>query len=260
MVTKSLRRAFTLIELLVVIAIIAILIGLLLPAVQKVRAAAARLSSQNNLKQIGLALHNYHDSNSAVPTGALFTNLGAPYPGWSTTMLPFIEQQALYDLARAGAPNRAVGVKTYLCPGRGRNPSNGITSPQGPVTDYAINGVSFNPITVKISMSALTSANGSSNTVFVGEKSMDPASYNGSTNWDECIYEGNGGANRSDYVIMKDGPGGANNYWGSPFGSFTVVSMCDGSVRSVNSSAGGSATTPFGRALNWTNNVPFTLD
>ncbi|MBQ9812748.1 MAG: DUF1559 domain-containing protein [Thermoguttaceae bacterium] len=165
---KKWRRGFTLVELLVVIAIIGILIGLLLPAVQAAREAARRMQCTNNMKQIGLAVHNFHDVHNGLPPVQL-TTYRTSFFGM---IYPFIEQQALYDLLMnttslgltpelSGIAASRVGdqwwdpklteeqrkgfgsVSAYICPSRGRTlpaiaSESGFGVMKGPQTDYAL--------------------------------------------------------------------------------------------------------------------------
>src|SRR5262249_22245031 len=127
------RNGFTLIELLVVIAIIAVLVSLLLPAAQRVREAANRTSCRNNLRQIAIAVHNYHDQNGCLPPDSLVgRNWGTATAGqnwgyanwsWLARILPYIEKGDLYREANiptstldASQAWCAAAVKTYLCP------------------------------------------------------------------------------------------------------------------------------------------------
>lgn len=227
------RDGFTLIELLVVIAIIAVLIGLLLPAVQKVREAAARTQCQNNLKQIGLAFHSYSDVIKALPDGGRdgrpagqpsITCCSWDDQQWSTKnaagqmddrtgfnwryqILPYVEQGPLYDTV-SRATLYATPVKLMYCPTR-RAPTVYGSSAR---SDYAgnagttamssnSNGVVVHPTgSAKVELQRIS--DGTSNTVMVAEKWLHPNQHgrDGGDNeswvnagWDECVVRSGGG-------------------------------------------------------------------
>ncbi len=272
----SRRHGFTLIELLVVIAIIGILIALLLPAVQKVREAANRISSTNNLKQLTLAIHNFHDVNQQIPTngghaagdpvvisenvdGVLGygdpTKAGKDQPGcWAYAILPQLEQTNVYRNDGYSVP-----LKIFIDPGRRPAIATDAISDHGIVpmpngrnpwshTDYAINLLVAGN---RGSHTRLTDiGDGTSNTILLGTKAMDPANYtSGTWHWDEPLFSGgSGGTYRSETAVLRDQPDvDYPNNWDGPYAGGCLFSMCDGSVRSI---AYGPDPTTFGYLLN----------
>jgi prepilin-type N-terminal cleavage/methylation domain-containing protein len=227
-IARDQRSAFTLIELLVVIAVIALLIALLLPAVQASREAARRIQCANNLKQIGVAIHNFHDTYVQLPPAGIGADGEAT---WAVLILPYMEQMNLYNQWNLSleynyyrSPTTTVGtqVSTYLCPARRSPPQlsiTGYTRPPwggfpGALSDYATSGgnttevlsdtrfmkgplvysdtVFDKPKNLVVTWRSRTSfadvTDGLSNTLLIGEKHVRPTEFGKESEGDNSIY------------------------------------------------------------------------
>ncbi len=249
-------RGFTLIELLVVIAIIGILIALLLPAVQKVREAASRMSCSNNLKQLGLALHNYADTNGRFPNETVAAS-------YFTVLLPYVEQDALYRAVIAD-PKAAQPVKIFLCPSR-RGPEVGAKDDYAAATEDSMGKAPLKNSSYRTilggtltgvgkfggtTLAVVSNGAGTSNTLLLAHKVMRPVNYyNSSEEFDDTSWADTSTTydktHRDHFRATDSGGGGSSagkgytpddnnvdtHHFGGPHPGGSPVLLADGSVR-----------------------------
>ncbi len=245
------RFGFTLIELLVVIAIIAILIGLLLPAIQKVREAASRAQCENNMKQIGVAFHNYAGSNGVLPYELQVSTRTNPPSSMMVNILPYVEQEMVYQAIVARGVGGAQPIKLYLCPSR-RSISVGAKTDYCGAWNVQISegtGHTYHSITNTtggLPLSILSNLAGSSNTIMLSHKSMKIQNYIRDTASNDSGYATtDSAAGGGDHMRCADPYGGGSaanhgytqdtstvdeNHMGGPHSGGSPVLCGDGSV------------------------------
>ncbi len=268
---RRLRRGFTLVELLVVIAIIGVLIALLLPAVQQAREAARRMQCTNNLKQLALATHNYHDTIGVFPSGWIRQTQGAPhyknnnYWGWGTFLLPYIEQNSIYSKidfswewvnnSTIGNPNSGLSttpLEAFTCPTditgtiNGKENDNGTSNYIGSYGNKGLNTSNYltnadrGIFTRNSHVGIRDITDGTSNTILFGERTGKKV---GTSDFKAGLWVGVRDNESGAYTCIGRGPGSTTDYVNAINSTNTWelghslhpgganFAMCDGSVK-----------------------------
>lgn len=252
------RKGFGIIELLIVIAIVAMLIALLVPAVQKVREAAARTQSVNNLKWIGLAAQSFHDANKRLPFNGSDTAVknvkyskaakgsDSASGSWGFQLLPYIDQLPAYENV-----DRKVAIPILLCPGRGR-PALETSNGGGAWSDYfwnnylndARNAEKADNADVKRTLVGIT--DGTSNTILAGHGNIDTTQYKlaADVTLSSNIFGGgtfgtaragkNGAVSPKGVLLARDSDQAPTiGSWGGPAPQGALMAFCDGAVHVI---------------------------